>query len=66
MKPSPVSNNGPQLKSKKFVNEQFLKKNGIKDVISAPYHPDTNDIAERYILYVESFKNGMKSETVQK
>ena len=53
-----VSDNGPQLKSDEF--EQFLKRNGIKHITSAPYHPATNGLAERC---VESFKNGMKSET---
>ena len=53
-----VSDNGPQLKSEEF--EQFLKGNGIKHITSAPYHPATNGLAERC---VESFKNGMKSET---
>ena len=56
-----VSDNGPQLKSEEF--EQFLKRNGIKHITSAPYHPATNGLAE---CYVESFKNGMKSETEMK
>ena len=55
-----VSDNGPQLKSEEFELEQFLKRNGIKHITSAPYHPTTNGLAERC---VESFKNGMKSET---
>ena len=53
-----VSDNGPQLKSEEF--EQFLKRNGIKHIISATYHPATNGLAERC---VESLKNGMQSET---
>ena len=53
-----VSDNGPQLKSDEF--EQFLKKNGIKHITSAPYHPARNGLAERC---VESLKNGMKSQT---
>jgi len=53
-----VSDNGPQLKSEEF--EQFLKRNGIKHITSAPYHPATNGLAERC---VKSFKNGMKIKT---
>ena len=56
-----VSNNGPQLKSQEF--EQFLKRNGIKHITSAPYHPATNGLAE---CCVESFNNGLKRETKMK
>ena len=45
------------LKSEEF--EQFLKRNEIKHITSEPYHPATNGLAEPF---VESFKNGMKSE----
>ena len=53
-----VSDNGPQFTSEEF--QQFLKRNGIKHITSAPYHPATNGLAERC---VQSFKNAMKSET---
>ena len=53
-----LSNNWPHLKSQEFW--QFLKRNGIKQITSVPYHLATNGLAERC---VESFKNGMKSET---
>ena len=53
-----VSDNGPQFTPEKF--QQFLKRNGIKHITSAPYHPATNGLAERC---VQSFKNAMKSET---
>ena len=53
-----VSDNGPQFTSEEF--QQFLKRNGIKHITSAPYHPATNGLAE---CCVQSFKNAMKSET---
>jgi len=49
-----VSDNGPQLVSAEFT--QFLKNNGVKHIKSAPYHPSTNGIAERF---VQSFKRAM-------
>ncbi|PFX12679.1 Uncharacterized protein K02A2.6 [Stylophora pistillata] len=53
-----VSDNGPQLTSEEL--QQFLKRNGIRHITSAPYHPATNALAERAI---QSFKNATKSET---
>ena len=56
---SPVSKRQrAQLKSEEF--EQFLKRNGIKRITSAPNHPATKGLAEPC---VESFKNEMKTET---
>ena len=50
--------NGPQFKSEEF--QMFLKRNRIKHLTSAPYHPASNGLAEPC---VKSFKSAMKSET---
>lgn len=42
-----VSDNGPQWTSEEF--NLFLKQNGIKHYFSAPYHPSTNGLVERFI-----------------
>ena len=51
-----VSDNGSQFTSNEF--EQFLKSNRIHHIKSAPYHPATNGLAERF---VQTFKLAMKS-----
>ena len=51
-----VSDNGSQFCSEEFSD--FTKKNGIKHIFSAPYHPSTNGAAERL---VQSFKNSLKA-----
>ena len=51
-----VSDNGAQFTSEEFT--QFMKVNGIKHIRSAPYHPATNGLAERF---VQTFKRAMKA-----
>ena len=50
-----VSDNASCFTSAEF--KQFLDKNGIRHITSAPYHPATNGLAERA---VQTFKDGMK------
>lgn len=51
-----VSDNGPQFVSSVF--KDFLKKNGVRHITSAPYHPKTNGLAERF---VQTLKQALKS-----
>ena len=54
-----VSDNGPA-----FVGEvlrEFMKRNGVKQVYSAPYHPASNGQAERM---VRTFKESLKTLTM--
>ncbi|KAK3793006.1 hypothetical protein RRG08_032268 [Elysia crispata] len=51
-----VSDNAPNFTSDEFKN--FVRSNAIKHITSAPYHPATNGIAERF---AQIFKNAMKS-----
>ena len=56
-----VSDNGAQFVSDEF--SQFMKQNGIKHLRSAPYHPATNGLAERFI---QTFKRAMKAGMKEK
>ena len=50
-----VTDNGSSFTSEEF--KMFIRKNGIKHVTSAPYHPSTNSQAERA---VQTLKRGLK------
>ena len=51
-----VTDNGPQFTSDEFA--AFAKGNGIKHIRTAPYHPASNGLAERF---VKSFKQSLKT-----
>ena len=51
-----MSDNGPQFISEEF--SKFCRANGIKHIRSAPYHPTTNGIIERF---VQTFKKALKA-----
>ena len=48
-----ISDNGPQFVSTEF--ESFLKMNGVRHTCSAPYHPQTNGEAERFVQTLKQF-----------
>ena len=50
--------NGPGFASEEF--EVFLQNNGIKHILSAPYLPSSNGLAERAVQIV---KRGLKKNT---
>ena len=50
-----VSDNGPQFTAAEF--QLFCKQNGIHHIQVAPYHPASNELAERA---VQTFKKGIQ------
>ena len=52
-----ASDNGPQFTSSEFAT--FMKRNGIKHILVAPYHPRSNGQAKRF---VQTFKQFFKAE----
>lgn len=57
-----VSDNGTQFTSEEF--QSFVKGNGIKHTTSAPYHPATNSLAERFIQSLKQSLKAMEGERV--
>ena len=56
-----VSDNGSQFTADEFG--EFLRSNGIKHIRSAPYHPATNGLAERF---VQTFKQALCAALTEK
>nr|XP_039263169.1 uncharacterized protein K02A2.6-like [Styela clava] len=56
-----VSDNGPTFTSEEFAN--FMKNNGIRHPRSAPFHPSSNGIAERFVgIFKSSLLRGRKEK----
>jgi len=53
-----VTDNGPQFTSEDF--NSFLRTNGVKHITTAPYHPQSNGQAERF---VQTFKMAYKASS---
>lgn len=53
-----VSDNGPAFKSEDF--KEFVEKNGIRHLTTAPYHAASNGLAERA---VQTVKQGLAKQT---
>ena len=57
------SNSGPQFTSKEFSD--FMAANGVQHVRSAPYHPATNGVAEKFVQTLNKlFEQGEETKEV--
>lgn len=54
-----VSDNGPQFIAEQF--QYFMRMNGVKHTLTAPYHPASNGAAERA---VQTLKNALKKHSL--
>ena len=54
-----VMDNGRQFTSEEF--KHFMITNGVKHKRSAPFHPSTNGLAERF---VKTYKQALKAERI--
>ena len=55
-----VSDNGPQFTSDEF--EKFLKVNRVKHILTAPYHPASNGLAERFVRMLKRSLKASKGD----
>ncbi|XP_064483069.1 uncharacterized protein K02A2.6-like [Ornithodoros turicata] len=55
-----VTDNGPQFTSSVFM--EFMRNNGIQHSLTAPYHPATNGLAERFVQTLKSSLKSMQGE----
>lgn len=58
-----VTDNGSNFTSSEFAD--FLKKNGVKHVRTAPYHPASNGLAERAVQTVKDALRKMSSGSME-
>lgn len=57
-----VSDNGPQFTSEEF--QTYLKRNGIRHITSAPWHPATNGQAERFVQSLKHALIAMRNDNI--